>query len=135
MGVRDGGRRGGRIKSSPAVGSEGSLYFGSTDGKLYAVVGSGGPALTAWPTYRRNQKRTGAVSNPVVDHVSLNVNVYAGLVIHGNVGGRYRIEFTDNVSELWQFLATVTLDRPMYRFFDLESTNATKRFYRAVELP
>ena len=87
----------GRIESSPIIGKDGTVYFGSTNGKFYAVVGSAGPASAPWPMYRRDAKRTGAVNNPVLDHASLGVNMYAGLAIKGNVGARYRIEYSDKV--------------------------------------
>lgn len=126
---------GGVIEASPIIGTNGTIYFTSTNGKLYAVVGSAGPASAAWPMYRRDTKRTGAVSNPILDNVSLGVNMYAGLAIKGNVGTRYRVEYSDKVPATWEPLATVTLDRTVFRFFDLESTNSVKRFYRAVQLP
>lgn len=125
---------GGRFEASPVIATNGTIYAGSTDRKLYAVAGTAGPASGPWPMYRRDTKRTGAVNNTTLDHVSLGVNMYAGLAINGTVGARYRIEYSDKVPAVWEPLSTVTLDRTLYRFFDLESTNASKRFYRAVLL-
>jgi S1-C subfamily serine protease len=36
---------GSSVSSSPAIGSDGTVYVGSNDNKLYAIQGSSGPAL------------------------------------------------------------------------------------------
>ena len=111
--------------------------MGSADKKLYAVQGTGGPAKSAWPQYRHDSRHSGTVSNPVLDQTKLGVNMYAGLLINGNIGNSYRIEYVDSMANTnnWSMLATVTLDRTPYLFFDIESTNAMKRYYRAILLP
>ncbi|WP_319764413.1 PQQ-binding-like beta-propeller repeat protein [Maridesulfovibrio sp.] len=48
------------IKSSPTISSDGTVYFGSDDGKLYAVkTNSGGLASTPWPKFRKDIENTG----------------------------------------------------------------------------
>jgi hypothetical protein len=125
---------GGDIYAAPTIGTNGVVYVGSTDKKLYAVQGADGPANIAWPQYRRDLRHSAAANRPTLDHTQLAVNMYAGLLINGNVGNSYRIEYVDSLGDTnhWAMIATVTLDRTPYLFFDIESTNATKRYYRAL---
>ena len=39
------------IKSSPAIGSDGTIYIGLWDNKLYAINGSGSLANTLWSMF------------------------------------------------------------------------------------
>ena len=46
--------------SSPAIGSDGTVYVGSNDKKLYAIkTDSKGPAKSAWPMRGQNARHTG----------------------------------------------------------------------------
>jgi outer membrane protein assembly factor BamB len=49
------------IESSPMVAPNGSIYFGSADGRLYKLRGSGSPlsSFSSWPAFRRDAARTG----------------------------------------------------------------------------
>jgi len=48
------------VGSSPAIGSDGTIYVGSGDGKLYAIEGnSGGLADSPWPKFGKNNRNTG----------------------------------------------------------------------------
>ena len=51
---------GDRVSSSPAIGSDGTVYVGSDDSKLYAIkTESLGPAKSPWPMFGQNAQRTG----------------------------------------------------------------------------
>ena len=53
---------GGRVDSSPAIGSDGTVYVGSGDGKLYAIkTESLGLAKSPWPMRGQNARHTGRV--------------------------------------------------------------------------
>ena len=53
---------GGYVQSSPAIGSDGTVYVGSWDNKLYAIkTDSKGPAKSPWPMFGQNAKHTGRV--------------------------------------------------------------------------
>ena len=51
---------GGDVVSSPAIGSDGTVYVGSHDKKLYAIkTDSKGLAKSPWPMRGQNAQRTG----------------------------------------------------------------------------
>ena len=51
---------GGAVTSSPAIGSDGTVYVGSVDKKLYAIkTDSKGPAKSPWPMRGQNAQHTG----------------------------------------------------------------------------
>ena len=48
------------VYSSPAIGSDGTVYVGSADNKLYAIkTDSKGPAKSPWPMRGQNARHTG----------------------------------------------------------------------------
>ena len=48
------------MDSSPAIGSDGTIYVGSGDNKLYAIkTDSKGPAKSPWPMRGQNAQHTG----------------------------------------------------------------------------
>ena len=50
------------VWSSPAIGSDGTVYVGSDDHKLYAIkTNSKGPAKSPWPMRGQNARHTGRV--------------------------------------------------------------------------
>ena len=52
----------GYVDSSPAIGSDGTVYVGSWDKKLYAIkTDSKGPAKSPWPMRGQNARHTGRV--------------------------------------------------------------------------
>jgi len=126
---------GSSINSAPALAANGTVYFGADDGNLYAVKGAAGPVASAWPMYRGNAQRTGAHWNTVLTDTELALRLYPGLLINGSVGVSYRIEHRPDLASPWEFLATVTLDKTPYPFFDLNADPTQKRFYRAIKLP
>ncbi len=53
---------GGNVHSSPAIGSDGMVYVGSHDNKLYAIkTESKGLAKSPWPMRGQNVRHTGRV--------------------------------------------------------------------------
>ena len=50
------------VESSPAIGSDGTVYVGSWDNKLYAIkTDSKGLAKSPWPMRGQNARHTGRV--------------------------------------------------------------------------
>ena len=60
---------GGQVQSSPAIGEDGTIYFGSKDGKLYAINGKTGIKLWEFET-----------ANPLISSPSIGSygTVYVG---------------------------------------------------------
>ena len=53
-------KTGGDVYSSPAIGSDGTVYVGSNDNKLYAIkTDSKGLAKSSWPMRGQNPQHTG----------------------------------------------------------------------------
>ena len=53
------------VVSSPAIGSDGTVYVGSRDKKLYAIkTDSKGLARSPWPMRGQNARHTGCQSKP-----------------------------------------------------------------------
>jgi len=52
------------VYSSPAIGSDGTIYVGSGDGHLYAIQGTGGLASTPWPMFRHDLRHSGRFGAP-----------------------------------------------------------------------
>ena len=67
--------------------------------------------------------------------LGLYPGLYPGLTLHGTLGRTYEIEYTVDVTAPtnWLPLATVTLTNSPWMWFDTTATNASRRFYRAVE--
>ena len=53
-------KTGDKVRSSPAIGSDGTVYVGSYDNKVYALkTDSNGLAKSPWPMFGRNAQHTG----------------------------------------------------------------------------
>jgi PQQ-like domain len=54
----------GLVYSSPAIGSDGTVYVGSGDNKVYAIASSSeGLAESPWPKSHANNKHTGEIAS------------------------------------------------------------------------
>ena len=55
---------GGQVHSSPAIGSDGTVYVGSNDGRVYAITSSSeGLAKSPWPKFHANNLNTGEIAS------------------------------------------------------------------------
>ncbi|MBT5845501.1 MAG: PQQ-like beta-propeller repeat protein, partial [Verrucomicrobiales bacterium] len=68
---------GGRVDSSPAIGSDGTVYAGSFDGKLYAVNGKSGVKLWEFETGNDVDSSPAIGSDGTVYVGSVDKKVYA----------------------------------------------------------
>ena len=87
--------------------------------------------LTVDPASRAKDVEVMSVSYPML------ADLYAGILLRGTVGFRYRIEYREalNSPTQWQPLATIALTNSPYRFMDAQSNLRQKRFYRAILVP
>jgi hypothetical protein len=65
------------------------------------------------------------------------LNRYSGITIYGLPGRQHQIQYAETVGQTtnWVPLATLTLPTSPYIYYDIQSTNVARRFYRAVLLP
>ncbi len=49
------------VDSSPAISEDGTIYVGSFDNNVYALNGDHALVETAWPSFHRDEKNTGAI--------------------------------------------------------------------------
>lgn len=77
------------------------------------------------------------VLGPVVSPASLTAATYAVITITGTVGTPYRVEYADALGNTnnWLTLTTIVLPSSPYLFIDTASSGASKRYYRAVNVP
>jgi hypothetical protein len=76
------------------------------------------------------------VGNSPVAPATLDAYLFAGLVVQGTVGGTYDIQAESGLgTSNWTTIATLTLTNPAQLWIDPESTNSSRRFYRAVVKP
>lgn len=63
--------------------------------------------------------------------------LFAGLVITGQVGATYQVLYTTNLQEAapWQVLTNIILPSNPYVLLDWDSPNSPKRFYQAIYNP
>lgn len=78
--------------------------------------------------------RDGSVTSAAASVFVLDLQMFAGLVIDGPVGGQVRVEYTNDIQQQtgWTALNTLTLPRSPYVYIDENSPGQPKRFYRAV---
>ena len=108
-------RAGDFVRSSPAIGSDGTLYVGSDDGYLYAIKTSNEDPVEAQPA-------------------EIAIDTYAGVMIEGTVGAKYRVEFKDKLDDAAKWIAgdVITLPESPYLWVDRFKPVRETRYYRVV---
>jgi len=80
-----------------------------------------------------NRSAVVTVGDTATAPVTISGYMFAGLVLQGFPGGSYDIQYQDRLgASNWSTIATVTLTNAEQLWIDVESTNAPRRFYRAV---
>ena len=70
---------GGEVDSSPAIGSDGTVYVGSWDGKVYAIASDSlGLAKSPWPKFHSNNQNTGKIASGF-GPMTINYSLQSGL--------------------------------------------------------
>jgi N-acetylneuraminic acid mutarotase len=108
------------------------------------LAGANGPTLTLSNLTASMAGVYSVVVSNAVDSVTsapatlslLNLNMFAGLTIVGQVGGTYEIDFRNNLNNTnWFNITNVVLPSSPYLFIDTDSPQYPLRFYRAVLVP
>jgi outer membrane protein assembly factor BamB len=92
------------ILSSPVIASDGSIYVGSYDGKLYSIFGDGSPlsGFSSWPMFQHDAAHTGRVTSALAPGGRLvnlatlapkgeGANLIMGFVIQGTTSKYYLV--------------------------------------------
>ena len=140
------------MNATAAASGSVTLSVGATGGGLTYqwrlngtnLLGSNGPALTlnnlgasqagVYSVVVSNA--AGMVTSSSATLSLLNLNMYAGLTIVGQVGGNYQIDYRNDLNNPnWTNLTNVVLPSSPYLFIDTASSQYSQRFYRAVLVP
>ncbi len=122
------------VQSSPVIGQDGTVYVAGngTPAALYAVYGSAPPAVSFWPEYGKNSRRSGSTSPLTIKSRGLNASKQFQLAITGTTGIVCTVGgSTDLVT--WTNAGTVSLTAATNIFADPRTTNFSRRFYRTAE--
>jgi len=134
---------GGTVTLSVTASGGGLTYqwfFNGTN----AISGANGSTLTL---SNLNASAAGAYSVVVSNAVSsvtsssailslLDLNMFAGLTIAGEVGGTYQIDYRNDLNNTnWFNITNLVLPSSPYLFIDTASPQHALRFYRAVFVP
>ena len=108
-------RTGDQVRSSPAIGSDGTLYVGSDDGYFYAIKTANEDTVEAQPA-------------------EIAIDTYAGVMIEGTVGAKYRVEFKDKLDDAAKWIAgdVITLPESPYLWVDRFKPVRETRYYRVI---
>jgi hypothetical protein len=92
---------------------------------------AGAYAVTVW-----NVAGVAQLAHPAVVSMT-DLQMFAGLIVIGPVGGQYELEYSDALAQpvVWQPWQTAILTNNIRVFLDLDSSAQAKRFYRAVLVP
>jgi hypothetical protein len=71
-----------------------------------------------------------------IDPLRVNVKMFAGLIIQAEEGKTVKVEYSNDLcSGSWTTLAQFVMPKPPYTYYDTDSPNHPKRFYRAAVVP
>jgi outer membrane protein assembly factor BamB len=103
------------VRSSPAIGSDGTIYVGSDDGYLYAIKTSTDNPVEAQPA-------------------EIAIDTYAGVMIEGTVGAKYRVEFKDKLDDAAKWIVGDVIELPEspYLWVDRFKPIRETRYYRVI---
>jgi hypothetical protein len=109
--------------------------------KSFEFTASSNPSTLSISSHDNSQNHFAFIDNVFVAKSSTNSSVTIGLAplitISGIAGESFAIEYVNDVgSSDWSRIEIVTLETPVYHWFDTSPAGAnTRRFYRTVKLP
>jgi len=113
------------------VGTNGNIYFGAGDRKLYALKGSSPLANSPWPMFHRDAQHTGRI--PRFSFKTPTWLGARGLALSFDIDAdkRLTIETSTNLVD-WLSLTNLTPAGVEFQFIDSTAADFAQRFYRAV---
>lgn len=119
------------MRTCPTVGVDGTVYFGSDDGKVYAVESSsvGGLAKSPWPKYRGNALNTGSLA--VLGGIkALHTTNQFSLSLTTVAGHAYSLEFKPNLdTPTWTVITNLPGEGTVQVLID-RNMSGQQGFYR-----
>jgi hypothetical protein len=110
----------------------GQPITGATSAML--TISSFGPANVGAYTVTVTNAAGSATSQPAT-LASVDLNMFAGVVVDGPLGSNYLIQATSTVQTNWTTLTNIALPTQPYVFIDYSSPTNKQQFYRAVPVP
>jgi hypothetical protein len=77
----------------------------------------------------------GSVTSQAATLASVDIKMFAGVIVNGPLGSNYLIEASSNLLSDWTTLTNVALPTQPYIFIDYDSPADAQQFYRAVPMP
>jgi hypothetical protein len=74
----------------------------------------------------------GSVTSSSATLASVDIKMFAGVIVDGPLGSNYLIQATSNLLSSWTTLTNVALPTQPYIYIDYSSPTNSKQFYRAV---
>ncbi len=116
-----------------ALKSDGTVvaWGGNANGQTTVPIGLNGVTAIAAGAYH-------TVAITQTNYLAFGaMKLYAGATLQGPVGQRFRVDYTQVLGSVtnWLPLTNVTLPSPQFLVIDPDSAGQSNRFYRAVPLP
>jgi hypothetical protein len=104
------------------------------------ITGATDPSLTLTNVCAANlglytvivSNAAGCVTCPSVSLASVDIQMFAGVVVNGPIGSNYLIQATSSLPGGWTTLTNVALPTQPYIYIDYGSPTNARQFYRAV---
>jgi hypothetical protein len=104
------------------------------------VAGANGPVLTLTNISSGDvgvytvvvSNAAGSVTSSSVTVASVDLKLFAGVIVNGPLGSNYLIEATSNLPSGWTTLTNIALPTQPYVFIDYSSPTNRQQFYRAI---
>ena len=104
------------------------------------IIGATGPSLTITNVSSATigvyavivSNAAGSVTSTSVTLASVDIKLFAGVIVNGPLGSNYIIQATTNLLSNWTTLTNVALPSQPYIYIDYNSPVIPQQFYRAV---
>jgi hypothetical protein len=81
------------------------------------------------------QNVAGNITSTSATLATVNIKMFAGVIIDGPIGSNYVIQATSNLSNGWTTVTNLALPSQPYIYIDYSSPTNPQQFYRALPTP